>query len=233
MNKLIILNHKMNLLYDDVYEYISELNKIETDNDIIVCPSNLYLESFVNNCEWGVGCQNFYYEEDGNYTGEISTNQLKSLGVDYVLVGHYERKKYFNENIESDRKRLEAAIDANIMPILYFGESKKDTDINEIIKNLDEIIKNISHIEFITFSYEPAFSIGSSNVYDSNELGKRIKAVYDHLETKYGVKPRIIYGGSVKPENVKNILQIPELCGIILGASSIHVSFVKDIIKNM
>lgn len=224
MKKMIILNHKMNLLYDEVHNYINELNKIDTDNDIIVCPSSLYLESFSNYCEWGVGCQNCYYEEDGDYTGEISTNQLKSMGIDYGLVGHYERKKYFNDTLEDDRKRLEALIDANIMPILFISD---DNDkIDNVIKNLDKVIKNISHIEFITFAYEPI----NGNLKDLNE---RIKTISDYLENKYKVKPRIVYGGGVTSKNVKEILQIEELCGIILGTSSTSVSFVKDIIDNM
>lgn len=233
MNKLIVLNHKMNLLYDDVFKYIDEINKIDTDNDIIICPSSLYLESFVNNCEWGVGCQNFYYEEDGDYTGEISTNQLKSLGVDYGIIGHYERKKYFNDTIDDDRKRLEAFIDSNMMPILCFGEENKDTKIENVINDLDKIIKNISHIEFITFAYEPAFSIDGNNLYDIEELEERVKDIYNHLEDKYKVRPRIIYGGGVDNKNIKKILQIKELCGIILGTSSIDVKFIKEIISNM
>ena len=224
MKKMIILNHKMNLLYDEVHSYINDLNNIDTDNDIVVCPSSLYLESFSNYCEWGVGCQNFYYEEDGDYTGEISTNQLKSMGIDYGLVGHYERKKYFNDTLEDDRKRLEAFIDANMMPILFIN-GKND---KEVISNLDKVIKNISHIEFITFAYEA--SIDND---DLEKLNISIKTIYNYLKEKYSVNPRIIYGGGVTSSNVKEILEMPELSGIILGASSISISFVKDIIDNM
>ena len=227
MKKMIILNHKMNLLYDEVHSYINELNSIDTDNDIVVCPSSLYLESFSNYCEWGVGCQNFYYEEDGDYTGEISTNQLKSMGIDYGMIGHYERKKYFNDTLEDDRKRLEALIDANIMPILFIGEEKKSDKIENVINNLDKVIKNISHIEFITFAYEPLIDNGL------DDIGVKIKTIFKYLESKYKVKPRIVYGGGVNSKNVGEILQIEELCGIILGTSSISISYVKDIIDNM
>ena len=100
MEKMIILNHKMNLEYDQVYEYIDGLNKLETDNNIIICPSNIYLENFVNNCTWGIGAQNVSEKSNGDYTGEISTLQLKSLGVEYCIVGHHERRKYFGETNE-------------------------------------------------------------------------------------------------------------------------------------
>ena len=119
---------------------------------------------------------------------------------------------------------MEALIDANIMPILFISD---DNDkIDNVIKNLDKVIKNISHIEFITFAYEPI----NGNLKDLNE---RIKTISDYLENKYKVKPRIVYGGGVTSKNVKEILQIEELCGIILGTSSTSVSFVKDIIDNM
>ena len=226
MKKMIILNHKMNLLYDEVHSYISDLNNIDTDNDIVVCPSNLYLESFSNYCEWGVGCQNFYYEEDGDYTGEISTNQLKSMGIDYGMVGHYERKKYFKDTLEDDRKRLEALIDANIMPILFIND--KNNKVEDVIKDLDKVMENISHIEFITFAYEPL--IDNKKI---DKLSKRIETIFNYLGNKYKVKPRIVYGGGVNSKNVKEILQIQELSGIILGTSSISISFVKDIIDNM
>ena len=89
MKKLIILNHKMNLEYDSVYEYIDKLNKIDTDNNIVVLPSDIYLESFINHCNWGIGSQNVSDKINGNYTGEVSTIQLKSMGIEYSMIGHY------------------------------------------------------------------------------------------------------------------------------------------------
>ncbi len=88
MKKTIILNHKMSLEYDEVPIYIDKLNKIDTDNDIVVVPSSLYLESFINHCSWGVGVQNIYYESFGDYTGEISPMQVKSLGIEHAIVGN-------------------------------------------------------------------------------------------------------------------------------------------------
>ena len=107
MKKFIILNHKMNLEYDEVVPYIQELNKIETENNIIVCPSNIYLSDFMNYCTWGVGAQNVSEKLDGNYTGEVSTLQLKSIGVEYSIIGHYERKKYFKEKGEKIRTYMD------------------------------------------------------------------------------------------------------------------------------
>ena len=81
MKKLVVLNHKMSLLYDDLYTYIDRLNNIDTGNDIIICPSSIYLEAFVNNSEWAIGAQNMHYSTDDMHTGAIASDQLKSLDV--------------------------------------------------------------------------------------------------------------------------------------------------------
>jgi triosephosphate isomerase len=233
MNKLIVLNHKMNMLYDDVYQYINDLNKIITDNNIIVLPSSIYLEAFTNNCLWGVGCQNLYYEITGDYTGEISTNQLRSLGVEYALIGHYERRKYFQETIEESRKKLEACLEANIIPIICFGEEEGEDPYKTIDKQLETILKNIAHIEFITFAYEPSVAISSGKAYNINELENIINHIDNYLQDKYQVKPQIIYGGSVNDQNIKDILTINKLSGVIIGASSIDISQIKKIVNNI
>jgi triosephosphate isomerase len=233
MSKLIVLNHKMNMMYDDVYSYINEVNKINTDNSIVVVPSDIYLEAFVNNCAWGVGCQNLYYEIEGDYTGEVSTNQLRSLGVEYALVGHYERRKYFKETLEESRKKLEACLEANIMPILCLGEEEGEEAEVVIKKQLDILLKNIGHIEFITFAYEPGKAITSGEAYDCQKIEEVVKYIDNYLQDKYGVKPNIIYGGGVKQKNVKNILQIEGLSGIIIGTSSIDVSLITEFISSI
>ena len=135
MKKIIVFNHKMSLLYDDLYNYIERTNNLETDNDIIICPSDIYLEAFVNNSDWLIGSQNLNYNTDYKHTGEISTDQLKSLGVEYSIIGHYERVRDFNENAVIINNKLIAALDANIFPILCFGENIDD-DYHEAIPKI-------------------------------------------------------------------------------------------------
>ena len=141
MRKIIIFNHKMSLLYDDLYNYIERTNNLETDNDIIICPSDIYLEAFVNNSDWLIGSQNLNYNTDYKHTGEISTDQLKSLGVEYSIIGHYERVRDFNENAVIINNKLIAALDANIFPILCFGENIDDELINDIFTQYKKGIK--------------------------------------------------------------------------------------------
>lgn len=227
MEKLIILNHKMNLEYNYVYDYIDKLNKIDTANNIVVCPSNIYLESFINNCSWGVGAQDVDYRENGSYTGAISTLQLKSLGIEYVLLGHYERKKYFSEDNKIVNKKLRACLESNIIPILCFGSLGNREGI---VKDLEELLAEVEKINFIVFAYEP---LALEEMKDFAELKEDINFIYDYLLKKYKVIPNIVYGGGVVLGNVAKVFNIDKLNGILIGELSIEVDEVSSIVKNV
>ncbi len=225
MKKLIILNHKMNLEYDEVYPYIERINKIETSNNIVVCPTNIYLESFINHCNWGVGSQNVSDSLDGNYTGEVSTLQLKSLGIEYSLIGHYERKKYFHETNEEIRKKLNACLDANIIPILCFGETGIAQDI---LDSLEELLTDIENIDFIIFAYEP-LKVKET----STEIKEKIELIYHYLQDKYHSVPNIIYGGGINQKNINEVVNIKKLNGILIGKLSAKIEKIEKVIKSI
>ncbi len=229
MNKLIVLNHKMNLIYDDVYEYIDTLNKIETDNNLIICPSNIYLEEFVTNSSWGIGSQNVYSEISGAYTGEISTNQLKSIGVEYSIIGHYERRKYFHETDTTTNNKLKAALDGNIIPIVCITEETEE----DITNQLTSILKDINHIEFIIFAYEPPSLIGGDQNVDIEELQSNINYIHDYLHEKYHSHPSVIYGGSVTQQNIKDIFDLPTIDGVMIGEKSSDITNVIQLINEV
>lgn len=231
MNKLIVLNHKMSLLYDDLYSYIERTNNIDTDNDIIICPSNIYMEAFVNNSEWSIGAQNMHYDTSELHTGEISSNQLKSLGVEYVMVGHYDRINEFKESVSVINQKLIAALDSNIFPILCFGENI-DEDYREILpKLLDGYLKDIGNIDFIIFSYEPNYAIGTGTLPTPGKIKEITEFVSNYLENKYNKKPTLIYGGSVDSSNVGDIINIGSLSGVMIGNISSDIKEVERIIK--
>lgn len=227
MEKLVILNHKMNLEYDEVIPYIQELNQIETSSSIIVCPSNIYLAEFMNYCTWGVGAQNVSEKLDGNYTGEVSTLQLKSLGVEYSILGHYERKKYFKETNKQIREKLNACLEANLSPILCFGETG---NVEEAISALEEILEATQRIDFIIFAYEPLKVVEKENV---DTISEQIKEIYQYLYDKFGVRPNLIYGGGIARKDIKALLAMSELNGIMIGKVSTNISQVKKIIKDV
>ena len=233
MNKIVVLNHKMSLLYDDVYPYIERIINLNTDANIIVCPSNMYLEAFVNNCSYPVGAQNVHYSEETNHSGEISTSQLKSLGVEYSIIGHSERVKEFNENKSLVNLKLIGALDANIIPILCFGENI-DEDYKKVIPELLEAyLKDIQNIEFIIFAYEPIYAVGTGTLPSINKIEEVITFTSKYLQDKYNTKPNILYGGSVASTNVKDILSINNLNGILVVASSSNIKEVERIIENI
>ena len=233
MKKLLVLNHKMGMLYDEVYYYIDRLNKIDTDMDIIVCPSNIYLEAFLNNSDYPVGCQNVYYETDINNTGEISTTQLKSLGVEYSLVGHYERVSKFHENENIVNQKLLAIVDANIFPILCFGEGESE-DYREVLpKKLDAYLKEVENIEFITFAYEPEYAVGTGILPNINKIKEVTEFISGYLEKKYGKKPNLLYGGSVDSSNIRDIINIDSINGVVIGGISSNILEVEKIIKEV
>lgn len=223
----------MSLLYDDLYYYIERTNQIDTDNDIIICPSSIYLEAFLNNSEWSVGTQNFNYNTDENHTGEISTDQLKSLGVEYSIIGHYERVSEFNENKTIVNEKLIAALDSNIFPILCFGESI-DEDYKETLpKLLDAYLKNIPNIEFIIFAYEPIYAIGTGTLPSVDKIKEVMAFISKYLEDKYNKKPNLIYGGSVDSSNVHDILNIDDINGVLIGNISSDIKEVERIINSI
>ena len=225
MSKILVLNHKMNLEYDEVIPYIQEINKIETKCSFIICPSNIYLIDFINHCNWGIGAQNISEYNEGDYTGEVSALQLKSIGVEYALIGHYERKKYFHETDEIIHKKLITCLESNISPILCFGESGK---IEDIYQSLDTILKGIENIDFIIFAYEPLKLKEKEETYIIEE---KINQIYDYLKEKYNTKPNIIYGGGINSNDIKSIINIEKLNGVLIGKISKDISKIKKIIE--
>ena len=227
MSKFIILNHKMNLEYEEVYPYINELNQLETKNNIIVCPSSLYLEDFINHCHWGVGAQNVHDKENGNYTGEISTLQLKSMGIEYSIIGHYERKKYFHETTKDVQKKLISCLESNISPILCFGETGEDKDI---LKNLDTLLEDVSNIDFIIFAYEP---LKVKENLEVPEIQEQVEMIYHHLQDKYHSKPNIIYGGGVEQKDINDLLDNDFINGLLIGKISANIEKITKIITKV
>ena len=233
MNKLIVFNHKMSLLYDDLYSYIERINNIETECNIIVCPSSIYLEAFLNNTDYAIGCQNINYSLDINNTGEISTDQIRSLGVEYAIIGHNERVEKYCENKNIVNMKLIAALKANILPILCFGENIDEEYKEKIPKILDAYLKDVLNIDFITFAYEPAYAIGTGTLPSINRIKEVVKFTSKYLEDKYHKKPSIIYGGSVDSGNINDIINMEELSGVMIGAMSSNIKEVEKILKRI
>ena len=227
MNKLIVFNHKMSLEHDEVIPYIQQINKIDTSYNLVICPSYVYLVDFINYCNWGVGAQNVSCYDTGEYTGEVSAMQLKSIGIEYSLIGHYERKKYFHETINEVHQKLISCLESNIIPILCFGETGKKSDI---IRSLDILLEHVENIDFIVFAYEPLKVKERQNMID---VQADIDMIYDYLYQKYHSRPNIIYGGGITTKDISSILSIDKLNGVLIGKISSDIKKIEKVIHTI
>ena len=233
MNKIVVLNHKMSLLYDDLYNYIERTNNLDTESNIIICPSNIYLEAFINNSVWPIGTQNIHYSIEEGHTGEVSTSQVKSLGVEYTIIGHNDRVTEFNENKNIVNMKLSGALDSNIIPLLCFGEDIDEDYHIKLPELLNAYLKDIENIKFIIFAYEPINAIGTGTLPSIEKISEITKFISKYLEDKYHTKPNIIYGGSVDSSNIHDIINIDSINGVLIGAISSNIKEVEKIIKNI
>ena len=130
--KIIVLNHKMNLYYEEINNYINKINNIK--HNLIIAPSNIYLLEFNNKCKHKISSQDICYIEEGNYTSKVSWHQIKSIGINYTIIGHSEK----NENVLNTNLKLKACLENNIKPILCFGENENyQITLDKLTKDID------------------------------------------------------------------------------------------------
>ena len=235
MNKKVIIgNFKMNLLPNEVVLYIENLKKdIKSNNEIVLCVPYVdipYASNIVNDTNIYVGAQNMHSKEEGAYTGEISVKMLKSIKTDYVLLGHYERRLYFNETEEEINKKLILALKYNIKPIVCIGSNESlENEINMILNDIKK--ESINNIIFI---YEPVFSIGTGNLLDKNEIIDKIKLIKNIICKKYDEEFNNLtlgYGGSINSNNIFDIVNNDEINAILVGSSSLNEKEFANIIN--
>lgn len=221
MKKMIILNHKMNLLYDDVMEYIVNLNNINIDKNIIVCPSYLYLESFINYCNWGIGSQDAFLEISGNYTSKVSLSQLKSLGVEYVILGHNE----VNDSDEIINKKIIASLETNIVPIVCLNDDGKT--VEELYESFNKRFANIDNYEFVILAYE--------NLKEENLtiIESKIKTLKNMIKNNSSKEINVVYGGNVNKNNINEIINNKLIDGVMLGSISSSIKDVEEILNSV
>lgn len=177
-----------------------------------------------------LGAQNMSWEESGAYTGEISPLMLREIGVDYVILGHSERRQYFNETDETVNKKLKSAISHDIKPIVCVGETLEQRESNmekEVVKN--QILKAFidieeKDVEDIVIAYEPIWAIGTGKTASSDDANNMLGFIREIIGEKYGDKKNIVriqYGGSVKPNTIKELMDKPEVDGALVGGASL------------
>lgn len=221
--KLLVGNFKMNLLNDEIIDYIDNFDF--NGSNIVLCPSSLYLKDFINK-GFNVGIQNIGFEDKGAYTGDISASMAKSIGVKYAIVGHSERRQYYNDDIYVKRK-LKQLLDNGITPILCIGENlevRQSNGTNDFLKKeLDDALTDLNGIENIIIAYEPIWSIGTGNIPSNDDIKDTIKYIKDFILENYKVDIKVLYGGSVNNDNISTLEEVDNIDGYLVGGCSINV----------
>ena len=246
--KVIAGNWKMNMLPDETIKFIDEIAPLvkDTENEVILCvpyTDLFYALLTAQNTNIKIGAQNMHWEESGAYTGEVSPNMLKCINVEYVIIGHSERRQYFAETNETVNKKIKSALKHELIPILCVGETaiQREKGIQEeVIK--EQIKKALSEIsqddaKKIIIAYEPIWAIGTGNVATKEDANNMLKCIRKEIENLYSVDVAqnisLLYGGSVKKENAKELFSTSDIDGALIGGASLKVEEFNEIIKQM
>ena len=234
--KVIAGNWKMNMLPNEAIDYIQAFEPLVKDAkaEVILCVPYTDLFYCLMNAQGTnikIGAQNMHFAETGAYTGEVSGKMLKSIGVEYVIIGHSERRQYFNETDESVNKKIKAAFENELKPIVCVGETLEEREAGktvEIITNqtrlaLEGLTKE--QVKNTIIAYEPIWAIGTGKTATSEDANNSIIAIRDELKRIYGedVSEAVIiqYGGSVKSSNAKELFTTSDIDGGLVGGASL------------
>ncbi|NLP29918.1 MAG: triose-phosphate isomerase [Clostridiales bacterium] len=239
-------NWKMFKNIKEAKEFSEEFLKLYVPSDVqvAICAPYTQLSVLVDSFKGTgvkVGAQNMHYEDNGAYTGEISANMLKEIGVDYCIIGHSERRQYFGETDETVNKKLIKAFEYNILPILCVGEKLEERDSGreyDVVKTqLIKAFESISEaaMEKLTVAYEPVWAIGTGRTAtpeQANEMCGYIRSVITELYSEEIADKVIIqYGGSVKPSNISELMNMYEIDGALVGGASLKPTDLIEIVN--
>ena len=240
--KIIAGNWKMNYCVNKAEEFVSQIKDTINTNevDVVICPNFVALDrisDLIDGTNISLGAQNVYFEDKGAYTGETSVNMLAAVGVKYCIVGHSERRQYFNETNEIVNKKAKKLLEKDISPIVCVGETLEERESNKMIEVVEKQVKesldgieNISIANKVIVAYEPIWAIGTGKTATAQQANEMCKYIRDVISKMYdeetAQKVRIQYGGSVKPNNANEILNMSDIDGALVGGASLTNDFV-------
>lgn len=237
-------NWKMNTTVDEAVRLVVNMKpELQKYNNVekAVCPPFVSLttvKDLLNDSTIKLGAQNLYYQEKGAYTGEISPLMLAGL-CEYVIIGHSERRQYFQETGELINKKVLAALKAGLKPILCIGEQLAENETgqteNVIREQLTSALMGVQQTPGLVIAYEPVWAIGTGRAATGAQANATISFIRQKLADKYDSNyagaTRILYGGSVTPDNTKEIMNQPEIDGGLVGGASLKADQFTSIIK--
>ena len=243
--KVIAGNWKMNKSPKDVEEFMEKFPGLvsDTENEVILCVPFIDLCKAVKlskGTNVKIGAQNMHFKDSGAYTGEISPKMLNDLNVEYVIIGHSERREYFNETDETVNLKIKAALTHDLKPIVCVGETleQREAGITKefVTGQVRNALKEITEDELkkIIIAYEPIWAIGTGKTASKEDANEVCKWIREELKALYGdVADEIIiqYGGSVKSSNAKDLFEMSDIDGGLVGGASLEPEEFSKIVK--
>ena len=248
--KIVAGNWKMNLDYSEGLALFSEITNMVKDEvtgkqQAVVCSPFIHLHSLVQMAKGydkvSVGAQNAHQAESGAYTGEVSAKMLKSIGVEYVILGHSERRQYFHESNELLAKKTDTALANGLKPIFCIGETleERNSEVHfQVIK--DQLLEGVFHLDAVNFSklviaYEPVWAIGTGLTATADQAQEIHAFIRAEIAAKYDQQIAndiaILYGGSCNPKNAPELFAQPDIDGGLIGGASLKSRDFVDILK--
>ena len=240
---LVAGNWKMNTIASEASDLtkgiIDEISNFG-QTEVLICPPFVWLGPvaiIVTGTNIRIGAQNMHWEDKGAYTGEISAAMLQSVGCEYVIIGHSERRQYFGETDETINKKLNRAIDTCLTPIICLGETleQRETDKTDeiIIGQFEKCFEGFSEFNKVVIAYEPIWAIGTGKSATPDQAQQVHRLLRDLLRKQTGDfdKIRLLYGGSVKPDNASVLISKEDIDGFLVGGASLKAADFVDIIK--
>jgi len=244
--KIIIGNWKMNFDVHEASLYLHQLAQIvksHHDVEVVLAPTLLTLQSLslqVNLRQFKLAAQNFYWRDQGAYTGEVSATQLRGI-VQYALVGHSERRNIFHETNKDICSKVQSAVRNDIRPVLIIGETAWEKSSNETLDVIhDQLMGGLANItseelQHVVIAYEPVWADGTGNNASTSDVVTAVKSIRNHIEHLYGAEAatlvQILYGGSVTAASAVDYLSLPGIDGLLIGSASLNANIFSEIIK--
>ena len=239
-------NWKMNKTIDEAITMVKALKTAVADVkdvEILVCPTYTALYAVfkeIKGSNINLGCQNLFWEAKGAFTGEISPSMVKDAGCSYAIVGHSERRQYFGETDETVNKRTKAAFGAGLIPVVCVGETLEERENNVTFKVIETQIRGgladltAEEAATVVIAYEPVWAIGTGKTAtpeQAQEVHSFIRALYKKIYNDAADKVRILYGGSVNPKNVSDLMKQPDIDGGLVGGASLEADSFTQLVK--
>ncbi|MEE9536995.1 MAG: triose-phosphate isomerase [Desulfobacterales bacterium] len=228
---------------DTAKQLVEQVREV-ADVDIMIAPPFTALESvsrMIKNSPVALGAQNLYWEDEGAYTGEISAPMLKSAGCQYAIIGHSERRQYFGETDKTVNQKIQAAIQVGLKPVFCIGETEQEREAEQTLSVLDKQVKKglerlvPEQLDTLIIAYEPVWAIGTGKTATEDQAQEVHQFIRSLIEKSFGndlsKSIRILYGGSVKPDNILNLMAMPDIDGALVGGASLSADSFSRIIK--